>query len=97
MPSIAIGTTFVGPNSETFKITDFLGQGAFGEVYRAVGENSGTVVAVKLLPLGSLASADSKVAPLNEIKAAQQIKHPNVVEVDRSRRYHPHGKMKKLK
>ncbi len=81
MPSVPLGTTFRGPNNETFKITDFLGQGAFGEVYRAVGEKSGTVVAVKLLPLGSLASADSKAALLNEIKAAQQIKHPNVVEV----------------
>ena len=79
MSSAALGTTFVGPN-ETFEITDFLGQGAFGEVYRA-GEMSGTVVAVKLLPLGALASPDSKIALLNEINAAQQIRHPNVVQV----------------
>jgi len=52
MASIALGATFVGPNGETFKTTDFLGQGAFGEVYRAVGEKTGTVVAAKLLPLG---------------------------------------------
>ena len=57
MPSIALGTTIVGPNGETFKTTDFLGAGAFGEVYRAVGETTGTVVAVKLLPVGKLASA----------------------------------------
>jgi hypothetical protein len=63
MPSIAIGTTFAGPNCETFKITDFLGQGAFGEVYRAAGETSGTVVAVKLLALGALASPESKHVP----------------------------------
>jgi len=81
MPSIALGITFVGPDGETFKITDFLGQGAFGEVYRAAGETSGLVVAVKLLPVGVLASPDSKIALLNEIKAAQQIKHPNVVQV----------------
>jgi serine/threonine protein kinase len=81
MPSIAVGTTFFGPNGETFKITDFLGQGAFGEVHRAAGETSGTVVAVKLLALGALASPESKVALLNEIEAAQRIKHPNVVEV----------------
>lgn len=81
MPSASLGATFVGPNGETFKITDFLGQGAFGEVYRAVGETSGSVVAVKLLPVGSLASPDSKIALLNEIRAAQQIKHPNVVQV----------------
>lgn len=81
MPSIALGTTFVGPDGETFKTTDFLGQGAFGEVYRAVGEKTGIVVAVKLLPLGALADPASKTALLNEIKAAQQIKHPNVVRV----------------
>src|SRR5580704_3055177 len=81
MPSVALGTTFAGLNGETFKITDFLGQGAFGEVYRAAGETSGLVVAIKLLPVGALASPDSKIALLNEIKAAQQIKHPNVVQV----------------
>jgi eukaryotic-like serine/threonine-protein kinase len=81
MPSIPIGTTFLGPNSEKFKITDFLGHGAFGEVYRAVGESSGTVVAVKLLPLGSLADPASKLTLLNEMRAAEKIKHPNVVRV----------------
>lgn len=81
MPSIPIGTTFSGPDNETFKTTDFLGQGAFGEVYRAAGETSGRVVAVKLLPLGALADANSKIALLNEINTAQRIKHPNVVQV----------------
>jgi serine/threonine protein kinase len=81
MPSIPIGTTFIGPDHETFKTTDFLGKGGFGEVYRATGESSGKVVAVKLLPLGSLSSDDSKIALLQEMRAAQQIKHPNVVEV----------------
>ena len=81
MPSIAIGTNIDGPNREPFKINDFLGNGAFGEVYRAVGESSGTVVAVKLLPVGILESADSKIALLNEIRVAQRVKHPNVVQV----------------
>src|ERR1700756_97538 len=81
MPSIPIGTTFAGPNNETFKTTDFLGQGAFGEVYRGVGETTGRVVAVKLLPLGALADAESKIALLNEINTAQLIRHPNVVQV----------------
>jgi hypothetical protein len=81
MPSVALGTTFSGPDNETFKTSDFLGQGAFGEVYRAAGETSGRVVAVKLLPLGALADAESKLALLNEINTAQRIKHPNVVQV----------------
>lgn len=81
MPSVAIGSTLVGPDNETFKITDFLGNGAFGEVYRAVGENSVTVVAVKLIPLGTLPSEESKTALLNEIRTAQQVEHQNVVRI----------------
>jgi serine/threonine protein kinase len=81
MPSLVLGTTLIGPNNETFKVTDFLGQGAFGEVYRAVGQLSGSVVAVKIIPIGTLDSDESKRALLNEVKAAEQIKHPNVVEV----------------
>jgi serine/threonine protein kinase len=78
---MVIGSSLLGPNGETFKITDFLGQGAFGEVYRAVGDSSGTVMAVKLLPVSSLTTDDSRVALLNEIRAAQQVSHPNVVQV----------------
>jgi eukaryotic-like serine/threonine-protein kinase len=81
MPSVILGTTLIGPNNEAFKITDFLGKGGFGEVYRAVGGVSGGLVAVKLLPVGVLASDESKLALLNEVKAAQHVKHPNVVEV----------------
>jgi serine/threonine protein kinase len=81
MPSIAIGAIFPGPNNEIFEITDFLGRGGFGEVYRASGRASGAVVAVKLLPVGELPSADSKNALMNEIRAALEVKHPNVVQV----------------
>ena len=81
MPSIAIGSTLIGPDNETFKITDFLGNGAFGEVYRALGENSGTIVAAKLIPLGTIPSEESKTAILNEIRTAQEIEHPNIVRI----------------
>ena len=81
MPSVSIATSLAGPNDETFKILDFLGRGAFGEVYRAVGEKSGMVVAVKLLPIGILSSEASQLALLNEIGVAQQVIHPNVVQV----------------
>jgi hypothetical protein len=52
MSSVALGTTFVGPNGETFKITDFLGQGSFGEVYRSVGETSQSIQVVFFEPKG---------------------------------------------
>jgi serine/threonine protein kinase len=81
MPSIAIGTEVVGPNNEILTISDYLGRGAFGEVYRALGKRSGVVLAVKLLPLGELASDRHRTALLNEAKAAQKVRHPNVVEI----------------
>jgi serine/threonine protein kinase len=81
MASITIGSNLFGPNDETFKILDFIGRGAFGEVYRAAGNSSGKVLAVKLLPVASLVSIDSRTALLNEIGIAQQVTHPNVVQV----------------
>lgn len=80
MRSIAIGSTLAGPNDETFELTQFLGRGGFGEVYRAVGKSRGGVVAVKLLPGGQV-SPERERALLNEIRATQQIKHPNVVQI----------------
>jgi serine/threonine protein kinase len=81
MPSVPIGQKIIGPQGEPYTITDFLGRGAFGEVYRASGESTGVVIAVKLLPVGQLHEESRRIALLNEIKAAKQIDHPNVVKV----------------
>ena len=71
--------SIVGPNSERFTLQDFIGAGAFGRVYRVVGK-SGSVYAVKLLG-HDLDDELSARALLNEAKLAQEIKHPNVVNV----------------
>lgn len=81
MPSISIGSTVSGAGNEPFTISDFLGNGAFGEVYRAIGANSGIVVAVKLIPVSMLPSEESQTAILNEIRTAQEVEHPNVVRI----------------
>ena len=81
MPSVRIGQQITGPHNEVCVVSDFLGRGAFGEVYRAKGETTGSVIAVKLLPLGQLSDDTGRRALLNEIKAAQKIDHPNVVRV----------------
>ncbi len=81
MPSVRIGQQITGPQNEGYVVSDFLGRGAFGEVYRAKGETTGSVIAVKLLPLGQLSDDTGRRALLNEIRAAQQINHPNVVRV----------------
>lgn len=79
-PGARIGLELVGASGEIFELNDFLGQGNFGEVYRAIGRASGLTVAVKLLPIGGLTD-DKRMALLNEMRLATQVVHPNVVQV----------------
>lgn len=81
MPSVQLGKELPGPSNEIFLVTDFLGRGAFGEVYRATGKDSGTIIAVKLLPVNQLPDPESQNALLNEVRAAQEVQHPNIVSV----------------
>jgi len=76
-----IGKRIIGPDGSSFAIVEFIGRGAFGEVYRARCESSRQDVAVKLLPTGRLVDPLQRKALLNEIRAAQGIVHPNVVRV----------------
>jgi serine/threonine protein kinase len=70
MPSVRIGQRVAGPQNEQYIISDFLGRGAFGEVYRAASESIGSVVAVKLLPVAQLTDETIRRALLNQMKAA---------------------------
>ena len=80
MPTVAIGKSLLGPGQKKYTITDFLGKGAFGEVYRAVGHDQGDIIAVKVLPTSEI-DESSRFALLNEMSAATKINHPNVVRV----------------
>jgi serine/threonine protein kinase len=44
-----IGEKVIGPNREQFVIEAQIGEGSFGEVYRAVGETSRQKVALKMI------------------------------------------------
>lgn len=81
MAGTRIGIIVEGPEQKQFELTDFLGAGAFGEVYRAVEKDSGALAAVKLLPLMGSSDPSLKQALLNEAKLATQVSHPNVVSV----------------
>ena len=81
MSSVPLGKRITGPQGETCRIIDFLGRGAFGEVYLATDESTGNCVSVKLLRIGQLSDDSARRALLNEIRSAQQINHPNVVRV----------------
>ncbi len=81
MPGLRRGLTITGPDSEKFVLSDVLGRGAFGEVYSAVGQQSGRVLAAKLLPIEGLEDLEARTALLNEAAVGTQIVHPNVVRV----------------
>ncbi len=81
MAGTRIGVVLSGPDEETFILTEFIGSGAFGEVYRAENKEKELVVAAKLLPLTGISNPELRQALLNEAKLATQVSHPNVVNL----------------
>jgi len=64
---------------------DFLGEGQFATVYKALDKHSkdGRIVAVKKIKLGSRAEAKDGInrTALREIKLLQEVKHENIIEL----------------
>lgn len=72
--------TFVGRWGE-FQLIEKVGQGSFGEVYRAFDTTLQREVALKLL-LATVIDPDSQAeALLREARAIARVRHPNVVSV----------------
>jgi eukaryotic-like serine/threonine-protein kinase len=67
------------PDSSLY-LEEPLGGGAFGDVFKARGTTSGNLFAVKF-PRLAFPGTDEMIAFLNEVRAAQEIQHPNVVRV----------------
>jgi len=69
-----------GPHNSQLRLLEYLGGGAFGDVFKAQEEHGAAIYAVKFPRL----VADSHMEMtsfLNEIRAAAEIEHPNVVRV----------------
>jgi serine/threonine protein kinase len=79
-PRISIGTILNGPSSESLCVEEFINHGGFGEVW-AVGQTSRANFAIKTLLTGRLSTDGPFKALMNEMRMAQQIKHPNVVDL----------------
>ncbi|XP_037090136.1 cyclin-dependent kinase 7-like [Pollicipes pollicipes] len=60
---------------------DFLGEGQFATVYKACDKETGQIVAVKKIKLGSRAEAEDGInrTALREIKLLQELHHENVI------------------
>ena len=75
-PAARIGTRLHG-----YEITAILGSGAMGDVYSALDQELGRMVAIKLLTPGITASQHPVDRLISEARAASALNHPNIITV----------------
>ena len=77
-----IGLKIAGPaGPETLELTEFLGSGAFGMVFKAKELPTGTTYDVKFPQLAPFSGQGELLAFENDVRASSQIRHENVVNV----------------
>ena len=64
-----------------YRLEELLGSGGMGHVYRAVNEHVGRAVAIKVLRAEHAQNAQIVERFLREARAANLVRHPNVVDV----------------
>lgn len=77
-----IGQAFTGPSGiNTLRLEKLLGSGAFGFVFAASDITTNETFAVKFPQVGVFSDQIEIQAFMNEVRAAAEIEHPNVVKV----------------
>jgi len=64
-----------------YRITEKIGEGGMGAVYKAVDTHLDRPVALKVLPPDKVADPDRKQRFVQEAKAASALRHPNIVVI----------------
>src|SRR5581483_10479320 len=72
---------FLGKRVGGYVITEFIGKGGMGMVFKALDTKLNRSVAVKALPPESFEDAERKRRFLQEAKSASALNHPNIVTI----------------
>ncbi|MFO0923673.1 MAG: serine/threonine-protein kinase [Pirellulales bacterium] len=81
MPRLEFGSEGEPKHLGDFQLLREVGRGGMGVVYEAIQESLGRRVALKLLPLAAMFSANQVARFRNEVQAAAMLQHPNIVPV----------------
>ncbi|MCJ7679281.1 MAG: serine/threonine-protein kinase, partial [Candidatus Aminicenantes bacterium] len=71
----------IGKTLLHYRITEKIGEGGMGAVYKAVDTHLDRPVAIKVLPADKVADPDRKQRFVQEAKSASALRHPNIVVI----------------
>ncbi len=72
---------YVGRSLLHYRITEKIGEGGMGVVYKALDTHLDRTVAIKILPAAAVADPERKRRFIHEAKAASALNHPSIIDI----------------